>query len=98
MGTGTATPVINDFTLSVATVNGSGSASSNTILAKTIFRMGVPVAAKNLFPSNIQGLPTWYLMRLSEKGWQSRSGRRDFTVAFNPATADQDIKLDNGRA
>ncbi len=88
-----ASPVINDFTLAVATVNGSGSASSNTILAKTIFRMGVPVGAKNLFPSNIAGLPTWYLVRLSEKGWQSRSGRRDFTVVFNPATADADIKL-----
>ena len=88
-----ASPVINDFTLSVATVNGSGSASSNTILAKTIFRMGVPVACKNLFPSNLAGLPTLYLVRLSERGWQSRSGRRDFTVVFNPATATDDIRL-----
>jgi len=88
-----ASPVINDFTLAVATVNGSGSASSNTILAKTIFRMGVPVAQKNLFPSNIAGLPTWYLVRVSERGWLSRSGRREFTVAFNEATVAQDIKL-----
>jgi 2-oxoglutarate ferredoxin oxidoreductase subunit alpha len=86
-----STPVINDFTLAVATANGSGSASSNTILAKTIFRMGVPVAPKNFFPSNIAGLPTWYVVRVSEPGWQARSGRRDFTVAFNDATADADI-------
>ena len=85
-------PVINDFTLAVATVNGSGSASSNTILAKTIFRMGVPVAAKNYFPSNIAGLPTWYVVRVTEKGWHCRSGRHDFTVAFNEATAEEDIK------
>ncbi len=86
-------PIVNDFTLGVATVNGSGSASSNSILAKTIFRMGVPVAPKNLFPSNIAGLPTWYLVRVSEAGWQARSGRRDFTVAFNEATAVDDIAL-----
>lgn len=84
-------PVINDFTIAVATVNGSGSASSNTILAKTIFRMGVPVAAKNLFPSNIAGLPTWYLVRLSEPGWQCRTGRHEVSVAVNPATAVDDI-------
>lgn len=86
-------PVVNDFTLAVATVNGSGSASSNTILAKTIFRMGVPVAPKNLFPSNIAGLPTWYLVRVTERGWKCASGRRDFTVAFNEATVEQDIRL-----
>ncbi len=89
----TASTVVNDFTLSVATVNGSGSASSNTILAKTIFRMGVPVAPKNLFPSNIAGLPTWYLVRVTERGWKCASGRRDFTVAFNETTIDQDIRL-----
>src|SRR5262245_19553185 len=89
----TAANVVNDFTLAVATVNGSGSASSNTILAKTIFRMGVPVAPKNLFPSNIAGLPTWYLVRVTERGWKCASGRRDFTVAFNEATVEQDIRL-----
>ncbi|MBM3985188.1 MAG: 2-oxoacid:acceptor oxidoreductase subunit alpha [Planctomycetes bacterium] len=89
----TAPTVVNDFTLSVATVNGSGSASSNTILAKTIFRMGVPVAPKNLFPSNIAGLPTWYLVRVTERGWKCASGRRDLTVAFNEATIEQDIRL-----
>jgi 2-oxoglutarate/2-oxoacid ferredoxin oxidoreductase subunit alpha len=87
-----AQPVINDFTIAVATVNGSGSASSNTILAKTIFRMGVPVAPKNLFPSNIAGLPTWYLVRLSEGGWRSASGLRDLTIACNEATVAEDIR------
>ncbi len=82
---------INDFTINVATVNGSGSASSNTIVAKTIFRMGVPITPKNLFPSNIAGLPTWFLMRVSEKGYQCRSGRHDVTVAMNAATAVDDI-------
>jgi 2-oxoglutarate ferredoxin oxidoreductase subunit alpha len=84
-------PIINDFTLAVATVNGSGSASSNTILTKTIFRMGVPVAPKNLFPSNIAGLPTWFLVRVTEQGWRCASGRRDFTVAFNEATLADDV-------
>jgi len=83
--------VINDFTLAVATVNGSGSASSNTILAKTIFRMGVPIAAKNLFPSNIQGLPTWYIVRVCESGWQARTGQREISVAFNAATFAEDL-------
>lgn len=85
-------PVVNDFTISVATVNGSGSASSNTILAKTIFRMGVPVAPKNFFPSNIAGLPTWFLIRVTEAGWQSATGQRDVVIAVNAATATDDIK------
>lgn len=82
---------VNDFSIAVATVNGSGSASSNSILAKTIFRMGVPVAAKNLFPSNISGLPTWYLVRLSEEGWRCRTGHHEISVALNAATATDDI-------
>ena len=68
--------VVNEFTINVATVNGSGSASSNTILAKSIFRMGVMVSPKNLFPSNIAGLPTWFLVRVSAKGYLARSGTR----------------------
>lgn len=84
-------PVINEFTLNVATVNGSGSASSNTILAKTIFRMGVPVAPKNLFPSNIAGLPTWYVIRVSEEGYQARSGRHDVVFALNDTTLEKDL-------
>ncbi|GJM21539.1 MAG: pyruvate ferredoxin oxidoreductase [Planctomycetota bacterium] len=85
------TTVINDFTINVATMNGSGSASSNTILAKTIFRMGVPVSPKNLFPSNIQGLPTWFLIRVTEKGYQARSGTNDVVIALNKATAEKDV-------
>ncbi len=84
-------PRINDFSIAVATVNGSGSASSNTILAKTIFRMGVPVAPKNYFPSNIAGLPTWYIIRVNEQGYQSRTGEREFVIALNAATAADDI-------
>ena len=60
---------INDFVVKFATVNGSGSASANTIFAKTLFRMGIPVSPKNIFPSNIQGLPTWYEVRVSEAGY-----------------------------
>ena len=85
------TAVVNEFSINVATVNGSGSASSNTILAKSIFRMGVMVSPKNLFPSNIAGLPTWFLVRVSEKGYLARSGSVEVLVALNPATADEDI-------
>jgi 2-oxoglutarate ferredoxin oxidoreductase subunit alpha len=82
--------VTNEFTLNIATVNGSGSASSNTILAKSIFRMGVPVAPKNLFPSNIAGLPTWFVIRVSELGWKARTGRNDLVIALNAETIVQD--------
>lgn len=89
--------VINDFTITVATVNGSGSASSNTILAKSIFRMGVPVTPKNLFPSNIAGLPTWFIIRVSEKGYQARSGTNEVVVALNAETAAKDVaSVDKG--
>ena len=89
--------VVNEFTINVATVNGSGSASSNTILAKSIFRMGVMVSPKNLFPSNIAGLPTWFLVRVSEKQYLARSGTVEVLVALNPGTAKDDIeKLDAG--
>ncbi len=86
-----AQPVVNDFTIGVATVNGSGSASSNTILAKTVFHMGVPVAPKNFFPSNIAGLPTWFLIRVNEQGYRCIGARTQFMVAVNPATAAEDI-------
>ncbi|MCB9897378.1 MAG: 2-oxoacid:acceptor oxidoreductase subunit alpha [Planctomycetes bacterium] len=82
--------VVNDFTVTVATVNGSGSASSNTILAKTVFRMGVPVTPKNLFPSNIAGLPTWFLIRVSEKGYQARTGTHEVVIALNAETVAKD--------
>jgi 2-oxoglutarate/2-oxoacid ferredoxin oxidoreductase subunit alpha len=82
---------INDFVIKFATVNGSGSASANTIVAKTFFRMGIPVSAKNIFPSNIQGLPTWYEVRVSEKGYLARRDGIDFMVAMNPQTYSQDL-------
>ena len=82
---------VNDFVLKLANVNGTGSASANGLLMKTIFRMGVPVTAKNFFPSNIQGLPTWYEIRISKDGYQSRSGRIDLMVAMNAQTYADDL-------
>jgi 2-oxoglutarate ferredoxin oxidoreductase subunit alpha len=82
----------NDFVVKFANVNGSGSASANGLFAKIVLRMGVPVGARNIFPSNIQGLPTWYEVRLSEAGWLGRRGGVDLMVAMNPQTWDADIK------
>lgn len=82
---------INDFVLKIANVNGTGSASANTLLMKTIFRMGVPVSGKNFFPSNIQGLPTWYEIRVSKDGYVGRSGVVDVMVAMNAQTYDRDL-------
>lgn len=90
-----ATPAsrrINDFTLKIATVNGTGSASANTLLMKSIFRSGVPVMGKNFFPSNIQGLPTWYEIRVSRDGHVARSGAVDLMVAMNAETYSRDVK------
>ncbi len=83
---------INDFVVKFANVNGSGSASANELFAKAILRMGVPVSPRNIFPSNIQGLPTWYEVRVCEAGWLGRRGGVDFMVAMNPQTWDADIK------
>lgn len=82
--------VINDFSLQVATVNGSGSQSANAILMRAIFRMGIPVSGKNIFPSNIAGLPTWYAIRVSERGYAARKADIDIAVALNPQTARED--------
>jgi 2-oxoglutarate ferredoxin oxidoreductase subunit alpha len=82
---------VNDFVIKIATVNGTGSASANGLLMKALFRMGVPVTGKNLFPSNIQGLPTWYEVRASHAGYMSRSGRVDVMVAMNAQTYKQDL-------
>ena len=82
---------VNDFVVKFANVNGSGSASANEIFAKAILRMGVPVSPRNIFPSNIQGLPTWYEVRVSERGWLGRRGGIDLMVAMNPQTWDQDL-------
>jgi 2-oxoglutarate ferredoxin oxidoreductase subunit alpha len=82
----------NDFVVKFANVNGSGSASANGLFAKAILRMGVPVGARNIFPSNIQGLPTWYEVRVSEAGWLGRRGGIDLMVAMNPQTWEGDVK------
>ncbi len=84
-------PTINDFVIKVATVNGTGSASANGLLMKAIFRMGVPVVGKNIFPSNIQGLPTWYEIRVTRDGYGGRDGKIHFSVAMNPETYTSDI-------
>jgi len=91
-------PVINDFSIQVATVNGSGSQSSNTVLMRSIFQMGIPVSGKNLFPSNIAGLPTWFTIRANRDGWIARRKEIDFLVAMNPETAREDVmNLDPNR-
>jgi 2-oxoglutarate ferredoxin oxidoreductase subunit alpha len=82
---------VNDVVIKIATVNGTGSASANGLLRKAIFRMGVPVVGKNYFPSNIQGLPTWYEIRVTGAGYQSRSDRLDLMVAMNAQTYGQDM-------
>jgi 2-oxoglutarate/2-oxoacid ferredoxin oxidoreductase subunit alpha len=83
---------INDFTIKIATVNGTGSASANTLLMKSIFRSGIPVMGKNYFPSNIQGLPTWYEIRVTRDGYVARSGSVDVMVAMNAETYARDVK------
>ena len=82
---------VNDFVIKFANVNGSGSASANELFAKAILRMGVPVSPRNIFPSNIQGMPTWYEARVCEKGYHGRRGGVDMMVAMNPQTWDQDV-------
>jgi 2-oxoglutarate ferredoxin oxidoreductase subunit alpha len=88
--TSTRRRVVNDFSINVATVNGSGSQSANSVLLKSIFGMGVPVSGKNLFPSNIAGLPTWYTIRASNKGYVARKRDAEVLVSINPETAKQD--------
>jgi len=82
---------LNDFSINVATVNGSGSQSANSVLLRSIFGMGVPVSGKNLFPSNIAGLPTWYTIRASKDGYVARRRESEVLVALNPETAKSDI-------
>jgi 2-oxoglutarate ferredoxin oxidoreductase subunit alpha len=84
--------IVNDLSIQVATVNGSGSQSSNTVLLRSIFQMGIPVSGKNLFPSNIAGLPTWYTIRANKDGYIARKKEIDFLVAMNPETAQEDVK------
>ena len=82
---------INDFVIKFANINGSGSASANELFAKAVMRMGVPVSPRNIFPSNIQGMPTWYEARVCEKGYHGRRGGVDMMVAMNPQTWDEDV-------
>ena len=83
--------IVNDFSIQVATVNGSGSQSANSVLLKSIFRMGIPVSGKNLFPSNIAGLPTWYTIRASKDGYVARKKEIDILIAMNPETSKEDM-------
>src|SRR5437016_10270484 len=83
---------VNDFVIKFANVNGSGSASANELFAKSFLRMGIPVSPRNIFPSNIQGLPTWYEVRVTEKGHLGRRGGVDLMVAMNPQTGEQDVQ------
>jgi 2-oxoglutarate/2-oxoacid ferredoxin oxidoreductase subunit alpha len=85
-------PVVNDLAIHVATVNGSGSQSSNNVLMRSIFQMGVPVSGKNMFPSNIAGLPTWFTIRANKDGWVARKKEIDLMVCMNPATAREDVE------
>ena len=91
METMTVTPLINDFAVVAATVNGSGSQTANNTIIRAIFKMGIPVSGKNLFPSNIQGEPTWFTIRISQQGYAARPPHPQILVAFNPRTADADL-------
>src|SRR4051812_35825443 len=82
---------INDFAFRIGTVNGTGSASANSLLMQAIFRMGIPVTGKNVFPSNIQGLPTWYEIRVNKHGYTARPDQVDLVVALNPETYRKDV-------
>lgn len=90
--TGKKEQIVNDFQIHVATVNGSGSQSSNTVLMRAIFQMGIPVSGKNLFPSNIMGLPTWFTIRVNKDGYVARTPKVHVLVAMNPQTAVEDVK------
>ena len=90
-GQGEPKRVVNNMSIQVATVNGSGSQSSNTVLLRSIFQMGVPVSGKNLFPSNIAGLPTWYTIRANKDGYIARKKEIDFVIAMNAETAKEDV-------
>ncbi|MEA3351286.1 MAG: 2-oxoacid:acceptor oxidoreductase subunit alpha [Chloroflexota bacterium] len=87
----TAKPIINDFSITVGTVNGSGSQTANMTLIRALFKMGIPVSGKNVFPSNIQGLPTWYTIRVSKDGYLARSETTEIVIAMNPETFAKDL-------
>ena len=83
--------IVNDFSIQIATVNGSGSQSANAVLLRSIFHMGVPVSGKSLFPSNIAGLPTWFTIRVSNHGWIARKSDTDILIAMNPERSQEDV-------
>lgn len=85
--------IINDFCITFSTINGSGSATANTTLMRALFKMGIPVSGKNIFPSNIQGQPTWFSLRVSARGYSGRVEKDDIVVAMNPATIARDVKM-----
>ncbi len=85
--------VVNDFSITVGTINGTGSQTSNLTILRALFKMGIPVSGKNLFPSNIQGLPTWYTIRVSKDGFIARRDRHEIVVTLNPATIDDDLAM-----
>jgi 2-oxoglutarate/2-oxoacid ferredoxin oxidoreductase subunit alpha len=90
-------PVVNDFSITIGTVNGSGSQTSNLTILRAIFKMGIPASGKNLFPSNIQGLPTWYTIRVNKDGYLARREGHEIVVAMNPGTFSEDLaKLEPG--
>src|SRR5258708_15078451 len=95
---GSAKPIVNDFTFQAATINGSGSQSSNLVLTRALFSMGIPVAPKNVFPSNIEGLPTWFNIRVSPQGYQCVNGEVNVLGALNPTTRQRDSHGVNSRA
>jgi 2-oxoglutarate/2-oxoacid ferredoxin oxidoreductase subunit alpha len=86
-------PIVNEFCITFSTVNGSGSATANTTLMRALFRMGIPVSGKNIFPSNIQGQPTWFTLRVSKKGYLARVEKDDIIIAMNPTTLAQEMKF-----
>src|SRR5713226_880015 len=85
-------PIVNDLTIQAAPVNGSGSQTANLVLTRAIFKMGIPVAPKNVFPSNIEGLPTWYQLRVTPEGHMARSERVDVLVGFDAASWREELK------
>jgi len=98
MSTQKAQKIVNDFVITFSTINGSGSATANNTLLRALFKMGIPVSGKNIFPSNIQGLPTWYSIRVSKQGYTARLAMDDIVVAMNPVTVARELKyiLPNG--
>ena len=83
--------IVNDFSITVGTVNGSGSQTANTTILRSLFKMGIPVSGKNLFPSNIQGLPTWYTIRVNKDGFTARREEHEIVVCMNPQSFAQDL-------